>query len=263
MKKIFVLLGFVVACMIGVILVLNNRESENVRRMKQEMVAVDKNCPMNMGIMGDLLSIKFDEKAKEVRMYFSLNEDIAGIENLKRNERTVLQSMKLSFSKEESRELLKAMIEAGTGVSITYKSPSTGKVFKVSLSLEDLEEIRENPMTPMEINQMLLDNMLAIENSRCPYSIDEGMEMVRVYDDGENIVYACRIDEEMYDISVLRHHQDDLKQSSIGIFNDPSMKKPLGVMKSLGKGFLYHYYGDTSGKSVDIGFTNAEIHQYL
>lgn len=258
MKKLLLILS-----MFAVMVCFTSCENENVKRLKREIEAADKQCPVNMGMMGDMLSMKYDEKAKEVQLYFSLHDDMLSIEALKNNEQMALQSMKLSFSKGESREMLKQMIKAGAGLSITYKSASTGKSFKVNLSLDDLKEIRDTPLTDEEINKMLLDNQLAMENSRCPYLVDEGMEMVKVYDDGANIVYACRIDEDMYDISALKYAQDEIKQNMKEIFKDPLMKKQLGIIKSLDKGFVYHYYGDTSGESVDIVFSNDELSRYL
>ncbi len=258
MKKLLLILS-----MFAVMVCFTSCENENVKRLKREIEAADKQCPVNMGMIGDMLSMKYDEKAKEVQLYFSLHDDMLSIEALKNNEQMALQSMKLSFSKGESREMLKQMIKAGAGLSITYKSASTGKSFKVNLSLDDLKEIRDTPMTDEEINKMLLENQLAIENSRCPYLVDEGMEMVKAYDDGANIVYACRIDEDMYDISALKYAQDEIKQNMKEIFKDPLMKKQLGIIKSLDKGFVYHYYGDTSGESVDIIFSNDELSRYL
>lgn len=238
-------------------------ENENEKRLKREIKAADSQCPANMGMMGDMLSVKYDEKAKDVLVYFSINEEIVSIEALKNNEQMTLQSTKLSFSKGESREMLRDMINAGASLSIIYKSASTGKNFKVHLSLDDLKEIEQSPMTERDVNKLLIENQLAIENSRCPYIIDEGMEMVKAYDDGANIVYDCRIDEDLYDMSSLKYAQAEIKQNMKDIFKDPLMKKSFNTIKSLGKGLIYHYYGDTSGESIDIAFTNAELNRYL
>lgn len=254
MKRLLILFSVIVA-MVGFTSCVN----ENVAKLKREVEAADKQCPVNMGMMGDILSLKYDEKAKEVQMYFSLHEDIASIDALKNNEDMALKSMKLSFSRDQSKEMLKQMINAGAGLSITYKSASTGKSFKVSLSLDELKEIRDNPMSEMEVNQMLLENSMAMENARCPYLVDQGMEMVKVFDDGENIVYSCRLNEELYDMSAFEYAQAEMKQNMKEILKDPMMKQQLGIIQKVGKGFVYRFYGDTSGKSVDITFSNDEL----
>lgn len=238
-------------------------ENENVKRLKREIAVADKQCPVNMGMMGDMLSLKYNEQNKEVQLYFSLNDDMLSIDALKNNENMALQSMKLSFSKGESKEMLKQMIKAGAGLTIVYKSATSGKTFKVSLSLDDLKQMRDNPLSESEINTMLLENQLAMENSRCPYLVDEGMEMVKVADEGNFIVYYCRMDEDMYEISALQYAQDEIKKNMRDLFKDPLMRKQLGVIRSLGKGFVYRYYGDQSGEKVDISFTSDELGRYV
>lgn len=257
MKKVLTILSMLV-----ILLGFSSCENQNVTKLKREIEAADKQCPVNMGMMGDMLSLKYDDNAKEVQLYFSLHDDMMSIDALRNNENMALQSMKLSFSRGESKEMLKQMINAGAGLTITYKSAATGKTFKVKLSLDDLKDIKDNPMSDSEINRLLLDNQLAMENARCPYIVDEGMEMVKAYDDGDNIVYACRIDEDMYDISALKYAQSEIKSNMRDIFKDPLMKKELGLIHSLGKGFTYRYYGESSGQSVDITFSNAELSRY-
>lgn len=249
--------------MIAVMVCVTSCENENVKRLKREIGDLDKQCPVNLGMMGDLLSVKYDEEAKEVQWYFSINEDVVSVEALKNNEQKVIQTMKLSFNKGESREMLQQMINTGAGLSVNYKSASTGKSFKATFSLDDLKEIRDIPMTDKEINKMLLDNMLVAENSRSPYIVEKGVEMVKAYEDGENIVFAYRIDEDMYDISLFKFAHDEIKQNMKEIFKDPLMKRQFDIINSLDKGFVFRYYGDTSGESVDIYFSNYELSQYL
>lgn len=98
--------------MIWILTSVTSCENENVKKLKREIEATDNQCPYNMGMLGDILSLKYDEKAKDVQMYFLLNNDLLSIETLENNEQTALQSMKLSFSKGESREMLELMINS-------------------------------------------------------------------------------------------------------------------------------------------------------
>jgi len=109
---------------------------------------------------------------------------------------------------------------------------------------------------------MLLENQIYIENSSCPYHIDEGLEIVKVYDDGNNVVYKYRMDENIYNVATFKYTQSDLKNIMSEGFNDPSMKKQIEIFKSLNKGLVYHYYGDKSGESVKITFTADELRQH-
>lgn len=88
------------------------------------------------------------------------------------------------------------------------------------------------------------------------------MEMVKVFDDGDNIVYSCQFDESMYDLSFLRLNQSELKQNIREIFNDPAVKEETKVLCSLDKGLEYRYYGDMSGDSISVVFTPEELRRY-
>lgn len=228
-------------------------------KLKAEIEAADRLCPVNMGVMGTMVGIKYDVQQKEVQMHFSLNDDLVKIDVLKENEQLIVRTIQLSFSKGESKGMLSQLVSADAGLSLTFDSASTGKSFTVKLSPEDIKDMYDRPMADDEINRLILQNQLVIENSRCPYAVADGMEMVRAYDDGDNIVYACRVDETMYDVATIERAKEEIKQDQRSFFDDPIMKRQLGIIRSLGKGFVYRYYGDTSGESADIVFTPDEI----
>lgn len=255
MKK---LLSSLSSIAIIVIVCITSCENENVKKLQQDVKAADRECPINMGYVGDLISIKYDKDDNEVDYYISLHDDMT-IDAMKTNKEMTQQMLKLSFLKDDSKELLNEITNANAGISVTYKSATTGKNLKVVITSQELKEIKNSTLTKREIDQLLLANQIAIENSNCPSSIDEGIELVKIYDDGNNIVIDCKIDETIYDMALLQSNRDSMKDNMQDIFKDPSMKKTYKLVKSLNKGFVYHYYGDKSGKSCDIVFTNEEI----
>ena len=234
-------------------------ENANLAELKKAVADADKECPMNMGMTGDMLSIKYSDEANEVQFYYSLNEDEGGFEVSSKTKNILRQLLKLGFSKGESRDLLKQMAEAGVGVGVTYKGASSGKAIKLSFSPEEVRQMSDSPMTDEEINRLSLTLQVEIENSRCPYQIEEGMEITRVYDDGDRVVYNCSMDEDMYSIPALRASLSEVKPNIKETFDDPVVKHLTGMIKALGKSLVYHYYGDTTGESVDIVFTPDEL----
>lgn len=256
MKKLLLVLSMII-----VMVSLTGCGNENEKRLKREIEAVDKQCPIDMGMLGDIVSIKYDATAKEVQVNYSIKDD-RGIDVLKNNEQMALQSIKLSFSRGESREILPYIIKAEAGLSFDFKSALTGKsLFKADFSLDDLKEIWDNPMNDSDVNKMLLANQLAMENLNCPYPVEEGMEMIKLFDEGDNVVYVCQIDEGMYDLSVLASAQDLIKQNMIEMLKDPIAKKQLEIIASLDKGLVYRYLGNTSGESFDVVFSNDELNR--
>lgn len=58
-----------------------------------------------MGSIGDVISMKYDDDAKMVRIYYSLNEDIASIDVIKGNKDMMLDLTKLLFGQNDNKKL--------------------------------------------------------------------------------------------------------------------------------------------------------------
>ena len=258
MKKIIALLSLFV-----LIVAAMSCENENVKKLKNDILLANKQCPVNMGMVGDLMSMKYDENTNEVSFYYVINDDIISIDALKSSRGAALNTMKLSISSEESKPLVKTMIDAGASFLVTFKSAETGKTFEIKLSPEDLKKIYDSPLSTNEKNKLILENQIAMENSTYPILVEEGMEMIKVEDAGDNVIYHCRVDEDLYDLYLLKLNENEVKRNMEEVFEDPLTNKQIKLLSSLGKGLVYHYYGDTSGKSVDITFTPDELITYI
>lgn len=240
-----------------------NREETNIKKLKKEIENANRECPKSMGIVGDLLSMKFDEKSREVQLYYSLNDDLFSIDVLKDNSKLLHQNMKLIFANDEIKKNLDKLIDAKCSFVITYKGASSGKSVTAKLTLNDLKEIKDNSISIDEINKLLLENHLAIEDSRCPYQIDDGITMLRAYDDGTNIVYVYGMDETIHDLYFIESSLDENKGNISSMFYDPSIRAFLKIVLTLNKGVIYRYQGIISGKKVDIVFTPEELKELI
>lgn len=237
----------------------NQQES----KLEQEIEAINQECPINMGMTGDLLSLKYDAKAKEVQVYISVNDEYMNVEELIKQPQIATENVKLSFSQGNPREIAEKIMKAGAGLSITYKSSSSGKKFTVNLSQKDLKDLLDNPLTDLEKNELMLKNKIAIENNNCPKEIEKGIECVRVYDDGDNVIYDFKMDEDLYDISLLKSTKIDHQEVLEDLIKDPVVKNDATTMIELGRGLVYHYYGDKSGKSYDVSFSSEDMKKAL
>ena len=50
-------------------------EKPSVTRLKKEVERTNSYCPINGGISGDLLSVKYNQDLNDVKFYYSLNEE--------------------------------------------------------------------------------------------------------------------------------------------------------------------------------------------
>ena len=220
-----------------------------------------------MGIGGDLLSIKYQEKENRVILYYSVNEELGGSLFLKKNKEKSLYQFRLSFSKSESQQMLKDVVNAKASLMMIYKAPSSGKTVKFELPYEELKELRANPMSDSEIQRLTIENKIEVENARCPYKTDEGTTTTKVALVDGYIVCYYEMDELLFDMKELKRHQNELKENVRealkSMRNDMTMQNELQMHVGQNIGYQYRYYGNKSKEYVDVIFTPEELSKYI
>lgn len=262
MKKIIIIIGFVFS-----LLLLAGCVDGNKTKLKKEIAVANVDCPINMGIIGDLLSIKYQEKENRIIMYYSINEEVGGGVFLQKNKEKLHQQFRLSFSKSESQQMLKDIVNAKASVLMVYKAPSSGKTTKFELPYEELKELQTNPMSDHDIQRIMIVNKIDVENARCPYKSDEGMTTTKVALVDNFIVYYYEMDESLYDMEDIRRQASYLKEADESnlknMNNDLYIQNELKLLVNQNIGYKYRYYGNKSKKYVDIDFTSDELSKYL
>ena len=186
------------------LIAMTSCEDANVTKLKKEIHSADAMCPISYGLGGDLISIKYHEKDNTVLMYYSLNEEMSSHVFLKQNKDNMLKQFRLSLSHGDSQQMLKDIVNAKASLMVIYKTPSTGKTIKFSLPYEELKEIKNNPLSEIEVKRMVLENSIAMQNSALPSKVDEGMVQTKVSIVDENVVYYYQMDEDLYDIKAMQ-----------------------------------------------------------
>ena len=236
-------LKFIVCILISLV-VLSGCENANITKLKREIKVANASCPINFGSAGDLLSIKYQENENRVLIYISLNEDIAGHVFLKHNKANMQRQVRL----------------------IIYKESSTGKTVKTALSFEELQEIKRDPLTDLEVNRMLIENNIAMQNAACPMPVAEGMKETKVAIVDNYLVYYIEMDEKMYDMKALKSDYGALKVSMQdelnNLYNDLSGQRELQLLTLSGMDLIYRYYGNIGKEYVDVVFTSEELKRY-
>ena len=262
MKRISLIITLVIS-----LLSITNCENGNVTKLQKEIHSVDAVCPISYGLSGDLLSIKYHEKDNMVLMYYSLNEEMSSHVFLKQNKDNMMKQLRLSLSHDKSRQMLKDMVNAKASLMVIYKTPSTGKTIKFTLPYEELKEIKDNPLSETEVKRMILDNSVAMQNSSMPMKVDEGIVQTKVAIVDDNLVYYYEMDEDIYDMKVLKKMpaelKDGIREELKNMRRDPTMQRELQMLNALGMGYMYRYYGRTSKDYVDVIFTPNELSSYI
>lgn len=244
------------------------------KRLKKIVEYANQHRPKDIGMIGDMVSIKYLEETNEVQYYILVNDDLFDIDVFEKNNQLAKQVINLGLTvqkqspskqSEEMDKVFELIIDANAGLLYTFKSNLSGKSFDIKITTEDLKKIYDTPaISNLETNKKLLECSIALENAQCPVFIDEGISETKTYDNGNNVVCECSIDEQLIDISVVEEIKDDLKKESKSDFSqNPFIKTRIGLCVSLGKGFIYRFIGNISGKSVDIIFTPEELREAI
>lgn len=179
----------------------------------------------------------------------------------------MLQQLRLSFSKNESQEIIKDIINAKASLMLVCTSQTSDKIIKFEISYDELKDLLANPISDSEIEKQTIENKLYIENSRCPLKLEEGLTETKASLVDNYIVFYYEVDEEQYNIRELKLQQQELKRNledylkSMG--NDMIMQNELRMLVNQNIGYQYRYYGNKSKEYVDIIFTPEELKKYI
>jgi hypothetical protein len=244
------------------VLLLSSCGDSNVARLKKEVDQLNLNCPISLGVVGNLTGASYDDdNSGNVHYSFALSDDLQ--ESLDDN--IVKGSILLSLSGEDenSREFLKLMVDAGAGLDITYRSQQEPRAKDINITAEEIKNRYENPISTAEMYERLYALQLKQQNAACPFEVDNGIMMKTVYDDGSNLVYVGELDEDIYDVEYARDNIGGVRQGIASTFNDISVKGLIKMLVSMNKWLIYRYIGDESGVAFDVVFTNADLEKYI
>ncbi len=258
------------ACAIAFALCLSSCEEEgDLAKLKKGIEYTDSKCPVTVNELCKIVSAKYDDESHTVQLKYSIEEELFDFDEISNNKQSIANAYKLVLSgtyksDKNFHDLLDLVVKTESDLSITFLGANSGKSIEIPFSADDLEEIINNPLSEKEINEKMLKDKIETTNAALPTPVYDGVEIVEVRDDGANIVFSARVDEEVYDFNELYKIRKSLKEDMIEEYNnDAAGKSELKLYNSLGRGIVYHYYGDTSGESFDVRITNDEIKEIL
>lgn len=237
----------------------NGQDDSKLRKSIEE---AQSELPVDLGLVGDMTDLKYDRDDRNVRMFMTVNENIVNVAVMKENSDSFRNMFKLMWTGEDTRELIEMIADAGASMSVRYKGGTSGESVELKLSNSELKEILDTKLTEKEKNRMLLEGTVANGNAACPMNIGNGMIMESVTLEGNNVVYAIEVDEEISDMELLRINEDMIREEMVKQFGNPVVANELNIMASAGCAVVYRYIGDTSGDTFEIRFSNRELKNY-
>jgi hypothetical protein len=242
--------------------------NSKVERLKREIVAADASCPISSGVMGDIVSMKYDEKKNVVVWNYAIHQDYAEPFMLEENHMYIKDNLRIGFQNKDSKLIVSMIYDAGASLKYIFKSNLTGKTIDLKMSNKELGDILKAPdMTPKERAQILMNNGLIIQNATCPIKSDEGIFMEKLEIVNENFVYYFSVDEDMYSLDYLKEQKEVLLEGMVDYIklmkDDPLMKSDIDNLLILGLGLQYRYYGKTSKEFIDVYISKEELKKII
>lgn len=242
-------------------------EGGNITKLKNKIRSLNAMCPIKAGISGDIISFRYNEKDGNVYMDFLINEDFGSQFFLKDSNEIILTNIKLMLQGSDSHQLLNDMLNAKAGLMMTYKIITSGKTAQFEIPYEELKEIKDHPISEQERLLNIINNKLALENSRYPIELEEGLIMVKNELFNDNLIFYIQVDEDLYDFKELKKSQKEIRENRNQFFQymkgDPTMQREFELLTKAGLGYHYRYFGNKSNDYFDIIFTPEDLSTYM
>ncbi len=234
-------------------------------KLKFAIEAANRQCPMDMGVSGEISSITFD--GSDVVYVMLMNESFLNIEALKGNPDAMKSAVAVMFGnpKGEVKGMLDLVVSAGSGIKFIYKGKTSGKEVECYLTTQDLKDILNGESTAKDSDKKKLEEQVKMTNVSCPMQVDEATTLNKLTIESDKVLYHYTIDESVVQISALKENTDQMKESIKGSLNtsDPALHMFLEACVKSDKGVGYLYKGSDSGETIEISFEVSEIRALL
>lgn len=231
-------------------------------QLKKAAADANRSCPIDMGMIGKMTAIEFNEDANAIQYTVLLNEELVTLESIVDDEESVRRSMSATFTQSDNGLMLDLMIEAGAGVEFIMRGNKTGAEKIIRFSVNDIKEIKDNPIDPTENYNENYESILKQIQSELPTYVTNGMYMNEVLDQNGYLVYVYSLDDNLYDISLFDESYDEIKAGMIEEFvsdNDLVTRELIKMLKALGRGIKARYVGTPSGNTAEIVIESYEL----
>jgi hypothetical protein len=112
-------------------------------KLKTAAEAANKECPVSLGITGEMTSVAYEDGA--MVFTFTLNEQLNNIDVLAANPESTKASILAGMRNENSKKLFDLIIESDAGLRFVYKGKDSGKEARFDLTAAELKEELEKP----------------------------------------------------------------------------------------------------------------------
>lgn len=261
MKKLFyVLLGFILLITSCV-----DEPSQARLRIKKQLDSINNQCPIDMDI------IKIDGMSMEndtIVIQYSVDDNYYPVKMMgeiyKQHKEDVNTTTYLTFLEgfSDTTNMKKDLMLMNASIKYIVSGQSIFDKYEIFISNDEIQKLSKSHITEYERNRLLIKNKLAGEAYRCPYKIEEGMWMDKVYLENNYITFKIKVDENLYSISLLQSRPQELKAALLeNVNNMPSLMAygDLLAIDNCHLGIQYLYVGSKSGDVASVKLESSDM----
>lgn len=226
---------------------LDNLNSNSIEELVAKMNA---QCPVKMGMAGILTSVKYDSKRKKLIATMDSNsfEAVAGMVNNPRRKKSRIRKLADSFVKDTP-----ALTDLGISVEYVYNFRDGKQPITLSITSADLRDAKRNPLSQREIDQMGLEDLIAIEKDTSPEST--------VYVKDGYLIIDLPTDSGVTSPSLIELQREQITKNLETILCDIGVRSAYKPLHNLGMGLMYRFIFPDSETPVIFRFTPERLRQ--
>ena len=232
------------------------------KELQAGIESANKECPMNLGMVGEISSMEFDEDEDEVIMTMTISKDMPlKISALNKLKNTLKRAMMGNWAKSATGlKLMEEIAKADSKIKIVMRTENTDDKIKLKIYkgyIKNFADGYKDPISPRD----LLEIMVTSTNAQCPMQIDEVTILSSVSLEGTNVVYNYSLDEDVVTMDAIEQNKTSIKSNLKQALSapDPTMKQMISACKEANTGISYRYVGNTTGNVCVIKFRPSEL----
>ncbi|MGM9794963.1 MAG: hypothetical protein ACI3ZZ_01910 [Candidatus Aphodosoma sp.] len=266
MKKALKIIGgiFLALIVVGNIAKTITKQSyEN--SIEAQIKRANRDCPIPVANgVGQISSIILEDKLLTYNIDYK--SGFVDIDAFKANPDATRDMFYLSFVALQAqgnyvKEMINELLKRDIGLRIII-SDGTGSKFCSILSPDYISDISNRiALNPSEALHEALKLKILLENNGFPIEAEEGMILTGMTLEGNNIIVFVELDENLYDMSLLKEMSTDFGYSLLEEANngDPELGALFDLCKISHSGLVYRMRGKQSMQQCDMGISSDEI----
>lgn len=233
--------------------------------IEAQVKRANRDCPIPVANgVGEVSSIKLEDEF--LTYYINFNSGFTNLAAFKSNPDATRDMFYLSFVALQAQgsyveKMMSELLRKNIGLRVII-SDGTGNTFQSDLTPTYISELKNRiKANPSEALHKALMLKIQIENSGFPIQAEDGMILTGISLEDNNIVILTELDENIYDINLLKEASDDFGYSLLEESNngDPELGAMFDLCKVSHTGLMYRMKGKQSGRYIDMRISSDEI----